>query len=340
MFRKIADVKRERELAETRKNEGFEQISSDHPVRKLISKFRKISHENRTTTSSNPAPSAAVTAVMAALSQQQLPLLPSIPLTTVQPASAEPMDSSPTSSTPPSASSSLQLLQLPASSTGRQREKLDTISERIETQESQVSQIASVNQSPPLQRPPKSSKWKWLKTGSAEPDSDTSPQLAPSTLKAPPAQPQAANPFDPNLSDEDTHSKASNSSERRVSIPLSLFIPKSARQATSARVLDGDTDEHVSHLSSQHIHSVVLTDEVRYRASTGKERDRCWQSKKCSARIRQASLLFECISFINHIEFYLHFRSASMNLIRTSMQRLVLIAAFHRSLANTSFCRR
>ncbi|XP_074653095.1 voltage-gated delayed rectifier potassium channel KCNH1-like [Tubulanus polymorphus] len=43
IFRKVADVKRERELAEKRKNDPPLDLSSDHPVRKLISKFRKIS---------------------------------------------------------------------------------------------------------------------------------------------------------------------------------------------------------------------------------------------------------------------------------------------------------
>ncbi|XP_064623498.1 potassium voltage-gated channel subfamily H member 1-like isoform X2 [Lineus longissimus] len=43
IFRKVADVKREKELAEKRKNDPPLDLSSDHPVRKLISKFRKIS---------------------------------------------------------------------------------------------------------------------------------------------------------------------------------------------------------------------------------------------------------------------------------------------------------
>ena len=46
MFRKVADVKREKELAEKRKNEPPLELASDHPVRKLISRFRKIS-DNR-----------------------------------------------------------------------------------------------------------------------------------------------------------------------------------------------------------------------------------------------------------------------------------------------------
>ncbi|XP_052829740.1 potassium voltage-gated channel subfamily H member 1 isoform X3 [Octopus bimaculoides] len=43
VFRKVADVKKERELAEKRKNDPPLDLSSDHPVRKLISRFRKIS---------------------------------------------------------------------------------------------------------------------------------------------------------------------------------------------------------------------------------------------------------------------------------------------------------
>ena len=43
IFRKLADVKREKELAEKRKNDPPLELSQDHPVRKLISRFRKIS---------------------------------------------------------------------------------------------------------------------------------------------------------------------------------------------------------------------------------------------------------------------------------------------------------
>ena len=46
IFRKVADVKREKELAEKRKNEPPVEYASDHPVRKLISRFRKISHDS------------------------------------------------------------------------------------------------------------------------------------------------------------------------------------------------------------------------------------------------------------------------------------------------------
>ncbi|CAL1530410.1 unnamed protein product, partial [Lymnaea stagnalis] len=41
IFRKVADVKKERELAEKRKNDPPLDLANDHPVRKLISRFRK-----------------------------------------------------------------------------------------------------------------------------------------------------------------------------------------------------------------------------------------------------------------------------------------------------------
>ncbi|XP_050407025.1 potassium voltage-gated channel protein eag [Patella vulgata] len=43
IFRKVADMKKEKELAEKRKNDPPLDLSNDHPVRKLISRFRKIS---------------------------------------------------------------------------------------------------------------------------------------------------------------------------------------------------------------------------------------------------------------------------------------------------------
>ena len=46
IFRKVADVKREKELAEKGKNDPPLELASDHPVRKLISRFRKISDRN------------------------------------------------------------------------------------------------------------------------------------------------------------------------------------------------------------------------------------------------------------------------------------------------------
>ncbi|ESO85432.1 hypothetical protein LOTGIDRAFT_107737, partial [Lottia gigantea] len=41
IFRKVADMKKEKELAERRKNDPPLDLSNDHPVRKLISRFRK-----------------------------------------------------------------------------------------------------------------------------------------------------------------------------------------------------------------------------------------------------------------------------------------------------------
>ncbi|XP_054709399.1 potassium voltage-gated channel protein eag-like [Uloborus diversus] len=41
IFRKVSDVKRERELAERRKNEPLQELSQDHLVRKIFSKFRR-----------------------------------------------------------------------------------------------------------------------------------------------------------------------------------------------------------------------------------------------------------------------------------------------------------
>ena len=167
-----------------------------------------------------------------------------IPETIVQPASAEPTDSSSTTNQP-SSTSSLQLLQLPPSSTTKQRDKLETISERIESQESQTSQITSLNQSPPLQRAPKSSKWKWLKTGSDEPNdksNEATSNAKPSAESQPPTQ--STNPFDSNLTDEDEQSKSVLNNERRPSIPMSLFIPRAARRESLKTSEDG-SDEQV-----------------------------------------------------------------------------------------------
>ncbi|KAK2169648.1 hypothetical protein LSH36_8g09000 [Paralvinella palmiformis] len=52
IFRKVADVKREKELAEKRKNDPPLDLSQDHPVRKLISRFKKFS-ETKSTTANN-----------------------------------------------------------------------------------------------------------------------------------------------------------------------------------------------------------------------------------------------------------------------------------------------
>lgn len=233
VFRKIADVKRERELAETRKNEGLDQISSDHPVRKLISKFRKISQENRAASLNNPNSSTPPTTIVN----------PSPP-SKIQPPGIELNDSP--SLTTNVTSAPPQHLQLPSiTTTVKTRDKLETISERLETQESQISQITSVNQSPPLQRPPKSSKWKWLKTGSTGPETQSPPPQAKGiipNIKLP--EQQITNPFDSNLTDDDTQGKLIDENERRPSIPLSLFIPRSARYE-STKISEDGSDDHV-----------------------------------------------------------------------------------------------
>lgn len=43
VFRKIADVQREKELAERDRHDPPVELSTDHPVRRLISRFRKMS---------------------------------------------------------------------------------------------------------------------------------------------------------------------------------------------------------------------------------------------------------------------------------------------------------
>lgn len=235
VFRKIADVKRERELAETRKNEGFDQIGSDHPVRKLISKFRKISQESRAAQNIQNAPTPPNVPAQSS-PQQTSPSLAN----TQNPTRTIPTDSNDSSPTMNTDASVPQHLQIP--STGKTRDKLETISERIETQESQISQITSVHQSPPLHRPPRSSKWKWLKTGSTGPESPprgTIPTIKPS----PPQQQRSPNPFDTNLIEENEEG------ERRLSIPMSLFIPRTARR-DSAKTSDEGTDDNVRIISS------------------------------------------------------------------------------------------
>ena len=243
-------MKRERELAETRKNEGFEQIGSDHPVRKLISRFRKISQESRAAQNTQNAPTPPNVPTNSP-SQQTSPSLATQITTRIIPPDAN--DSSPTANpTDPSLSQHLQLHSNATS--GKTRDKLETISERIETQESQISQITSVNQSPPLHRPPRSSKWKWLKTGSTGPESPprgTIPTIKPS----PPQQQRAPNPFDSNTTDEPED--GGGGGERRLSIPMSLFIPRAARR-DSAKTSDEGSDEQVRLISLSFINNSFL----------------------------------------------------------------------------------
>ena len=219
-------MKLERELAETRKNEGLDQISSDHPVRKLISKFRKISQENRTTPPNNPSSSTPPNTVATPPKRASLSTLS-------PPMIIEPEELTPDPNVPAA-----------AGSTGKTRDKLETISERIETQESRTSQITSVNQSPPLHRPPKSSKWKWLKTGSTGPETDSPPIGAVTSLKSSVPQ-QSTNPFDSNITADDD--RAADGKERRPSIPLSLFVPREA-QRDNLRAPEDVHDDQVSEM--------------------------------------------------------------------------------------------
>ena len=46
IFRKVADVKKEHELSERQKNEAPLDLPSDHPLRKLICRFRRRSERN------------------------------------------------------------------------------------------------------------------------------------------------------------------------------------------------------------------------------------------------------------------------------------------------------
>ncbi|KAK3092310.1 hypothetical protein FSP39_001134 [Pinctada imbricata] len=54
IFRKVADVKKEKELAEKRKNDPPLELSIDYPVRKLISRFRKISDTKSMQSNTDP----------------------------------------------------------------------------------------------------------------------------------------------------------------------------------------------------------------------------------------------------------------------------------------------
>ncbi|CAF3323629.1 unnamed protein product, partial [Rotaria socialis] len=243
VFRKIADVKRERELAESRKNEGLDQIGSDHPVRKLISKFRKISQENRAVALNNTSAPTPPTTSVSQPTQQASP--PSSIKISGQQTSSEVTDSTTKTNT---TSIIAPHLQLPSSLTSKTRDKLETISERIETQESQISQIVSLHQSPPLQRPPRSSKWKWLKTGSTGPETEPLEKKPDANIK--PFQQQSTNPFDSNLTDEDLHGKSDGMGERRPSIPLSLFIPRAAKD-DSTKVTETSNDDQ-KHLDESH----------------------------------------------------------------------------------------
>lgn len=57
IFRKVADVKREQELAERRKNDPVPDLAQDHLVRKIFSKFRKPSDSGVPQVASRPGSS-------------------------------------------------------------------------------------------------------------------------------------------------------------------------------------------------------------------------------------------------------------------------------------------
>jgi hypothetical protein len=67
---------------------------------------------------------------------------------------------------------------------------------------------------------------------------------------APQPQQQSTNPFDPNLSDDDGQSNLIDRNERKLSIPLSLFIPRSARRE-STRTLDEGNDDQVNYIEEK-----------------------------------------------------------------------------------------
>ncbi|CAF0882948.1 unnamed protein product [Didymodactylos carnosus] len=214
VFRKIADVKRERELAETRKNEPFDQIGSDHPVRKLISKFRKISQENR-------VPNITTT------NDVETGMFPHT--TNNQKSLTTPSDQT-------------------VAAGSKATNKLETISEKIEAQEVQNSVAAATgeqNSSSLLPPPPqqKTSKWKWLKNSETENENPSDSTImrtngannnnlnltsTDGNQKATVTFTQkinSTNPFD-NIREDELSSKSAN----RPSIPLSLFIPRTAKE--------------------------------------------------------------------------------------------------------------
>jgi hypothetical protein len=205
-------------------------------VRKLISKFRKISQENRM----NSQNTSNVMPLTTANSSQQVPAN-----ATFFPMNLEANESLCIANPAASAESQSGLLLPPAMKT---RDKLETISERIETQQSQISQITSVHQSPPLQRAPKSSKWKWLKTGSTGPETESPPRASIATgvkPSSPPLKP-STNPFDSNLTDVDLLGiDSADGNDKQVSIAMSLFIPKSAQNETITSI-DIDNQDNVS----------------------------------------------------------------------------------------------
>lgn len=209
----------------------------------MISKFRKISQENRVAAqnTANIAATAAAATAPTSTSTASGSIQQASPKSIVSATGSESVETFSRNDTNSSFDQNTPLLPPPIL---KMRDKLETISERIETQQSQISQITSVHQSPPLQRPPKSSKWKWLKTGSTGPEVESPPRGALPTIKASPPQPPH-NPFDSNLTEDDLSDTKNDGPTKRPQIPLTLMIPKKARFGNT-NLLDVDPDEMVN----------------------------------------------------------------------------------------------
>ncbi|CAF4959634.1 unnamed protein product, partial [Rotaria socialis] len=80
----------------------------------------------------------------------------------------------------------------------------------------------------------------WLKTGSTGPETEPLEKKPDANIK--PFQQQSTNPFDSNLTDENLHGKSDGMGERRPSIPLSLFIPRAAKD-DSTKVTETSNDD-------------------------------------------------------------------------------------------------
>ncbi|CAG2111451.1 unnamed protein product, partial [Medioppia subpectinata] len=73
IFRKVADIKREQELAERRKNDPVPDLAQDHLVRKIFSKFRKPSDSGVPQVLSRPGSSLTHTPAIQDLERGEMP---------------------------------------------------------------------------------------------------------------------------------------------------------------------------------------------------------------------------------------------------------------------------
>ncbi|CAG2164520.1 unnamed protein product [Oppiella nova] len=73
IFRKVADIKREQELAERRKNDPVPDIAQDHLVRKIFSKFRKPSDSGVPQGGSRPGSSLTHTPAIMDIERGEMP---------------------------------------------------------------------------------------------------------------------------------------------------------------------------------------------------------------------------------------------------------------------------